>query len=208
MARDHDFHPVRITRVVDETPDTRTFALDARFPYRAGQFLTFKVCGTLRSYSMSSSPDTDAEVCVTVKRVPGGLVSGWMHQGLKPGDTLETSGPSGSFCLREDADDRPLVAYAGGSGVTPVFSLVKSALATTRREVRLLTAHQAPGRPSSARRWTPSRRATPGRLDVRHHLDDRDGLVTAEEIGALADGRGRPTTSAGRSRSWPWSRTP
>ncbi|MEH0421278.1 ferredoxin--NADP reductase [Streptomyces sp. B21-083] len=188
MARDHGFHPMRITRVVDETPDVRTFALDARFPYLAGQFLTFKVCGTLRSYSMSSSPDTDGEVCVTVKRVPGGLVSGWMHEQLKPGDTLQATLPSGSFCLREDAADRPLVAYAGGSGITPVFSLVKTALATTRRRVRLLTAHQTAGSAIFARALDALAVRYPDRLDVRSHLDDRDGLVGAEEIRALADG--------------------
>lgn len=189
MARDHGFHPVRIVRVVDETPDTRTYALDARFPYRAGQFLTFKVCGTLRSYSMSSSPDTDGEVCVTVKRVPGGLVSGWMHERLRPGDTLEATRPGGSFCLREDATDRPLVAYAGGSGITPVFSLVKSALATTRRSIRMLTAHQNAGSAIFREALDTLVDHHPGRLDVRHHLDDRDGLVTAGEIGALADGQ-------------------
>ncbi|MDX3382286.1 ferredoxin--NADP reductase [Streptomyces niveiscabiei] len=187
MARDHGFHPVRITRVVDETPDTRTFALDARFPYRAGQFLTFKVCGTLRSYSMSSSPDTDTEVCVTVKRVPGGLASGWMHERLKSGDTLEATLPGGSFCLREDSADRPLVAYAGGSGITPVFSLVKSALATTGRDVGLLTAHQSAGAAIFRQALDALAARHPGRLDLRHHFDDRDGLVAPAEIRALAD---------------------
>ena len=71
MARDHGFHPVRVTRIIQETADTRTFVLDAPFSYRAGQFLTFRVCGTLRSYSMSSSPDTDSELMTTVKRVIG-----------------------------------------------------------------------------------------------------------------------------------------
>ncbi|WP_416969664.1 2Fe-2S iron-sulfur cluster-binding protein [Streptomyces sp. 4F14] len=187
MARDHGFHPVRITRIVDETPDVRTYALDADFPYRAGQFLTFKACGTLRSYSMSSSPDTDGELCVTVKRVPGGLVSGWMHRELRPGDTLYATRPTGAFCLREGSAGRPLVAYAGGSGITPVFSLVKSALATTARPVRILTAHQSraasifePGLAELAGRH-------PQRLDVLRHLDDRDGLVTEDEVRRLAD---------------------
>ena len=95
MARDHGFHSVRITRIVQETPDTRTYVLDARpaspspFSYRAGQFLTVRACGTLRSYSMSSSPDTDDELMVTVKRVAGGLVSNWMHDHLVPGDVVE-----------------------------------------------------------------------------------------------------------------------
>ena len=79
MARDHGYHPARITRVIDETADTRTYVLDAPFPYRAGQFLTFRICGTLRSYSMSSSPVSDGALVVTVKRVPGGVVSNWMH---------------------------------------------------------------------------------------------------------------------------------
>ncbi|MET9992764.1 ferredoxin--NADP reductase [Streptomyces mutabilis] len=185
MARDRGFHPVRITRIADETPDVRTFTLDASFPYRAGQFLTFRACGTLRSYSMSSSPDTDDEVCVTVKRVPGGLVSQWMHQELKAGDTVHVSGPAGSFCLREEGEGRALVAFAGGSGITPVFSLVKSALATTARPVRLFTAHHD----SEAAIFTSSLDALatryPGRFEVRHHLDDRDGLATADEIRAL-----------------------
>ncbi|MEU3619186.1 ferredoxin--NADP reductase [Streptomyces sp. NPDC006872] len=188
MARDHGFHPIRITRIVDETPDVRTFALDADFPYRAGQFLTFRVRGTLRSYSMSSSPDTDGELCVTVKRVPGGLVSGWMHDELRPGDVLEATRPSGAFCLRPDPGGRPLVAFAGGSGIAPVFSLVKSALATTGRPVRVLAAHRdAPGAIFRAELDALADRH-PGRLALHHHLDDRDGLVTAERIRELADG--------------------
>jgi len=185
MARDHGFHPVRISRIADEAPGVRTFTLDAPFPYRAGQFLTFRACGTLRSYSMSSSPDTDDEVRVTVKRVPGGLVSQWMHQELKAGDTLHVSRPAGTFCLREEGEGRALVAFAGGSGITPVFSLVKSALTTTSRPVRLFTAH----RNREAAIFTASLDALAarhaGRFETRHHFDDRDGLATADEVRAL-----------------------
>ncbi|MFC4503507.1 MULTISPECIES: 2Fe-2S iron-sulfur cluster-binding protein [Streptomyces] len=191
MARDHGFHPVRITRIVDETPDVRTFVLDAAFPYRAGQFMTFKVRGTLRSYSMSSSPDADGELCVTVKRVPGGLVSGWMHDELRPGDVLEATVPNGSFCLRTDGTDtaaRPLVAFAGGSGITPVFSLVKSALATTGRPVRLLSAHRSAPDAIFRAELDALAGRHPGRLTLRHHLDDRDGLVTTAQVRELADG--------------------
>ncbi|MER5430026.1 ferredoxin--NADP reductase [Streptomyces sp. NPDC002588] len=188
MSRDHGFHPVRITRIVDETPDVRTFTLDTEFPYRAGQFMTFRVRGTLRSYSMSSCPDTDGELRVTVKRVPGGLVSGWMHEQLRPGDVLEATRPSGSFCLREDAGGRPLVAYAGGSGITPVFSLVKSALATTGRPVRLLTAHRSAADAIFSGELDALAAGRPGRLRLHHHLDDRDGLVDAASVLELAGG--------------------
>src|SRR6516162_4212444 len=121
MARDHGFHPVRVTRIVQETADTRTFVLDAPFSYRAGQFLTFRICGTLRSYSMSSSPDTDSELMTTVKRVPDGLVSNWMHDHLAPGDLVEATRPAGVFCLR--ANPAPMVAFGAGSGITPILSL-------------------------------------------------------------------------------------
>ncbi|GHB60383.1 ferredoxin [Streptomyces umbrinus] len=186
MARDHGFHSVRITRIVDETPDARTFALDARFPYRAGQFVTVRARGTLRSYSMSSSPDVDDELCVTVKRVPGGVVSPWMHEELSAGDTLETTLPGGSFCLRENA--APLVAFAGGSGVTPVFSLIKSALATTGREVRLLTANQDTESVIFREALDDLASTHPGRFLLRHHLDDRQGWVTGDEIQAVVTG--------------------
>ncbi|MFF3371809.1 2Fe-2S iron-sulfur cluster-binding protein [Streptomyces sp. NPDC002680] len=183
MVRDHGFHPVRIKRIVQETADTRTYVLDAPFPYRAGQFLTVRACGTLRSYSMSSSPDTDSELMTTVKRVPGGLVSNWMHDRLVPGDLIETTSPAGVFCLREGT--APLVALCGGSGVTPVLSLVKSALATTGRRVRVLAADRDPGSVIFGDTLSELARRHPGRFEIRHHLDDAQGLVTGAEIQAF-----------------------
>jgi ferredoxin-NADP reductase len=186
MGRDHGFHPARITRIIQETADTRTYVLDATFPYQAGQFLTFKACGTLRSYSMSSSPDTDTELMTTVKRVPGGLVSNWMHDHLHPGDTIETTLPTGLFRLRETT--APLVAFCGGSGITPVLSLVKTALATTDRRVRVLTAD----RDADAVIFGPALAALalryPDRFENHHHLDALNGFVTDGQVRAFAGG--------------------
>src|SRR5262249_22697698 len=114
MARDHGFHSVRITRIIQETPDTRTYVLNApsAFTYRAGQFVTVRACGTLRSYSMSSSPDTDDELMVTVKRVAGGLVSNWMHDHLVPGDLLGVTVPAGVF--RRGEPPRPAAGFGRG----------------------------------------------------------------------------------------------
>ncbi|MGW3651147.1 2Fe-2S iron-sulfur cluster-binding protein [Streptomyces sp. NPDC000878] len=183
MVRDHGFHPVRIKRIVQETADTRTYVLDAPFPYLAGQFLTVRACGTLRSYSMSSSPDTDSELMTTVKRVPGGLVSNWMHDHLAPGDLIETTSPAGVFCLREGT--APLVALCGGSGVTPVLSLVKTALATTGRRVRVLAADRDADSVIFGDTLSELARRHAGRFEIRHHLDDAQGLVTGAEIQAF-----------------------
>ncbi|MEO3787475.1 ferredoxin--NADP reductase [Actinocorallia sp. B10E7] len=184
MARDHGFHPIRIKRIIQETADTRTYVLDAPFDYQAGQFLTFKVCGTLRSYSMSSSPATDPELTTTVKRVPGGLVSNWMHDNLSPGDLLEATPPAGVFCLRETS--APLVAFSGGSGITPVLSLVKTALAATDRRVRLLTADRDGDSIIFEATLAQLAERYPGRLEVRHHLDSLAGFLTEARVKEFA----------------------
>jgi ferredoxin-NADP reductase len=186
MARDHGFHEVRIIRVIDETPDTRTYVLDAPFSYQAGQFVTFRVRGTLRSYSMSSCPATDAELMTTVKRVPGGLVSNWMLDNLAAGDVVEVTLPAGVFCLRET--DAPLVAFAGGSGITPVLSLAKNALATTGRRVRVLTANRDASSVIFRDALAALAARYPGRLEVRHHLDTDSGFVTAAAVRGFAGG--------------------
>ena len=185
VVRDHGFHRLAIKAVVDETPDTRSFVLDVPqdlredFRYRPGQFCTFRVrldeTEHLRSYSMSSAPETDADVTVTVKRVPGGLVSNWFNDNLGAGDVVEVTRPAGVFCPRET--DRPLVALCGGSGVTPVMSITKSVLATTQRPVRLLYANRHPGSvifDESLRRLAERHG---DRLDLRLHFDSEEGFV-------------------------------
>jgi ferredoxin-NADP reductase len=192
MARDHGFHSVRITRIIQETPDTRTYVLDARptspspFTYRAGQFLTVRACGTLRSYSMSSSPDAEDELRTTVKRVPGGLVSNWMNDNLVSGDIIEVTRPAGVFCLRETRV--PLLAFCAGSGITPILSLAKSALATTDRRVRLLTANRDAGSVIFASTLAELARRHPTRFEVRHHLDIKTGFITERQVRDFVSG--------------------
>jgi len=194
LGRDHAFHPLRIARVVDETADARSFVLEvpaeleAAFAYRAGQFVTHRVSidgqHLLRCYSMSSSPDVDDEFQVTVKRVPGGAVSNWMIDELHAGDVIDTTCPAGVFCL--DAEDTDVVAFAGGSGITPVFSIVKTALATTSRRVHLLYANR--DRDSIIFGTELDRLADqhPDRLDVVHHLDVEQGFIDGDTVRPFA----------------------
>lgn len=190
------FHRLRVGRVVAETADARSFVLevpgelDEAFAYRAGQFCTFRIevgdRPLLRCYSMSSSPEVDGELQVTVKRVPGGAVSNWMIDNLGPGDTVEVTPPAGVFSLSGGTGD--VVAFAGGSGITPVFSIVKTALATTTRHVRVLYANREPGSVifrEGLERLAASHRQ---RLEVVHHLDAHRGLVTIEEVTDFAGG--------------------
>ena len=189
-GRDHAFHKLRIARVVEETADARSFVLEvpggleAAFAYRAGQFVTHRVSvggqTHLRCYSMSSSPDVGDEFQVTVKRVAGGAVSNWMIDELGPGDVIDTTCPAGVFCL--PPGDGDVVAFAGGSGITPVFSIVKTALATTGRRVHLLYANRDRESVIFAAELDRLAEQYPDRLSVIHRLDVEDGFVDADTV--------------------------
>ncbi|HZQ31147.1 MAG TPA: ferredoxin--NADP reductase [Mycobacterium sp.] len=186
MSITHVFHRATVTRIIKETADARTFVLapDEPFSYRAGQYCTFKVTvegeELYRSYSMSSAPETDAELATTVKRVPTGKVSNWMLDNLTEGDDVVLTRPAGTFCL--DPSSAPLLGFAGGSGVTPILSLTKSALATTTRRVRLLCADR--DRPSVIFDAAMAELAErfPDRLEVVRHFDDQHGFVDAATV--------------------------
>jgi 3-ketosteroid 9alpha-monooxygenase subunit B len=185
-----EFRRATVTRIVTETADARTFVLAPRgdpFSYRAGQFCTFRVRvgGTeqLRSYSMSSAPETDDELMTTVKRVPAGVVSNWLIDNIAAGDEVELTTPAGSFCL--ESGEVPLLGFCGGSGITPVLSLAKSALASTGRQVRLLCAD----RDRQAAIFTDALASLSarydGRLQVIRRYDAEHGLVDAAAIRAF-----------------------
>ena len=199
MSRDHGFHPLRVRRVVPETHDTTSFVFDVpddlrdAFAYEAGQFCTFRIPlgddELLRCYSMSSSPDVDDEFTLTVKRVAGGRVSNWLLDEVAEGDELALTLPAGVFTLRDHPT--PVVAFAGGSGITPVISVVKSALATTDRRVRLLYANRD-AHSVIFRDALDDLVAQHGdRLEVVHHLDTDQGFVHSDLVRAfVGDERG------------------
>ncbi|MEU5880564.1 ferredoxin--NADP reductase [Spirillospora sp. NPDC047279] len=195
MPRPPLFQRATVTRVVRETADTRTYVLaphEGPFSYKAGQFCTFRVRvggrDLLRSYSMSSAPETDDELMTTVKRVPGGQVSNWLHDNVAEGDEVEVTRPMGVFCLRPA--EGPLLGFCGGSGITPILSLVKSTLATTARPVRLLCADRDRDAAIFAGALTDLAGLHPGRLSVVRHFDDERGLLDADAVRAFvgADG--------------------
>jgi 3-ketosteroid 9alpha-monooxygenase subunit B len=192
------YHRLRVARVIDETADARSFVLEIpsdlarRFAYRAGQFLTFRVevdgHRLVRCYSLASAPGLDPEHKVTVKRVADGRVSNWMNENVKAGDLLEVMQPTGVFCLRERTT--PIVLFGGGSGITPVISIVKTALATGKRPIKLVYANRDEASVIFAAELAALERAHPGRIEVVH-LDVVHGFVdvarVVEEVGGRTD---------------------
>ena len=194
MLAEHMYHPLEVVDVVDETADTRSFVLGipdplaATFTYAAGQFCTFRATidgePVVRCYSMSSAPEVGDPFTTTVKRVDGGRMSNWMNDTLVPGSTIEVMRPSGLFVQHER--DVPIVAFAGGSGITPVISIVKSALATTRRDILLVYANRDAGAVIFGGALAELRAAYGDRLTVHHHLDSERGFLDAEACGGFA----------------------
>jgi ferredoxin-NADP reductase len=174
-THDHGFHEMRVREVIRETDDACSFVLDPPVAYKPGQFITLRVRidgePLLRSYSMSSAPAVDDDFKVTVKRVPGGAVSNWLIDNLAAGAVIEATRPTGVFCLPEG--DGPVVAFAGGSGITPVISILKT---TGARPARLLYAN----RDRDSIIFDKELQSLD--VDVVHHLDVEDGFVTADDV--------------------------
>lgn len=123
---------LRVVDIIDETHDCKTFRMVGETPvlfsFKPGQFvtLTLPIGGkeVRRSYSISSSPSRPHCLELTIKRVPGGLVSNWMCDNVKLGDLLPMRGPSGKFsCFNYPS--RKMLFIGAGSGITPVMSMLR-----------------------------------------------------------------------------------
>jgi ring-1,2-phenylacetyl-CoA epoxidase subunit PaaE len=127
------FHPLRVASVRPEADDAMVVAFDVppelqeHFRFNAGQYLTLRQGELRRSYSICAAPGEALRV--GVRRVPGGAFSGWLHAGLKPGDRLDVMQPQGRFGAALARPARHVLAVAGGSGITPILSIVKAVLA-------------------------------------------------------------------------------
>ena len=189
-AHDHAFHRLRVARVIRETADASSYVLEipddlrSAFAYEAGQFCTFRVRVDgqphLRCYSMSSSPAVDPDLTVTVKRTPGGVVSNWMLDHLAAGDVVEVTRPAGVFRLTPGDED--VVAFSAGSGITPVHSLLKAALWSTPRAVRLFYANRDHDSVIFRSELDALGAQHGDRLTVSHHLDIERGLVEPDAV--------------------------
>ena len=132
------FHALKVAEVIPETAEANSIRFEIppelreAFAFKAGQHLTLRTTingeEVRRNYSLCTAP-ADDDWMVTVKRIGGGLFSNWVGDQLRAGDTVEVMVPHGSFTTDFDrAKSRHLVGIAGGSGITPVMSLIKTLL--------------------------------------------------------------------------------
>ncbi|MDN4172176.1 2Fe-2S iron-sulfur cluster-binding protein [Nocardioides sp. SOB77] len=179
---------VRVVEVVRETADAHTLVLEpvdppagGRWDYRPGQFLTVRVPsdrpgGAARCYSLCSSPVRDERLKVTVKRTRDGYASNWLCDHVVAGHELEVLPPAGTFVPRSlDVD---LLLLAGGSGITPVMSILTTALHAGTGRATLVYANRDESSVIFRDELVTLAAAHPDRLTVLHWLESVQGLPT------------------------------
>jgi len=133
-----EFHTLRVSALKKETPTSVSLLFDIpedlidTFRFTAGQYVTFKhktESGEIRrSYSICSSPQS-GKLQVAVKKIDGGVFSTYANDVLKQGDSLEVMSPEGKFVVQPSAQTaKNYVAFAAGSGITPVLSIITAVL--------------------------------------------------------------------------------
>jgi 3-ketosteroid 9alpha-monooxygenase subunit B len=183
-----------VSKVIQETDDACSLVFELTpdqvepFSYRPGQFLTLRIpsdrTGSVaRCYSLCSSPQVDDHLRVTVKRT--GYASNWICENLTAGSVIEALPPAGIFSPRSLHGD--LLMFAAGSGITPVMSIVKSALAEGKGRLVLFYANRDERSVIFGSELRAMAAEHPDRLVVIHWLETVQGLPTAAHLGLIAE---------------------
>jgi len=133
------FSPLKVKDIKRETADAVSVAFEVpitqqiAYQYKQGQYITLKMNingeEVRRSYSICTSPYSEKELRVAIKEVKGGKVSSYINKSLKVGDTIEVMTPMGNFySVLSGSNKKHYVLLAGGSGITPMMSILKSVL--------------------------------------------------------------------------------
>lgn len=192
MATEDSFK-LDVAEVRRETADAVTVGFDVpadqgeAFTFKPGQFLTLGVPSeqtglVARCYSICVPPGE--QLAVTVKRTVDGYASNWINDNLSVGDSIRVLPPSGIFTPKDfDVD---LLLWAGGSGITPVMSILRTALSSSSRRIVLFYANRDETSVIFAEQLRELAAAHPERLQVIHWLESVQGLPTAEQVHAFA----------------------
>ena len=186
---------LKVLDVIEETADARSVIfeipeeLQETFSFTPGQFLTIAVPSdqtglAARCYSLSSAPHSGVHQ-ITVKRTADGYASNWVGDNLKPGDSLRVLPPGGIFTPKNIDDD--FLLFAGGSGITPIISIARTALERGSGEVVLFYANRDEKSVIFAEQLRELAEKYADRLLVVHWLESVQGLPTPEQLRNFAE---------------------
>ncbi|GHF04865.1 oxidoreductase [Amycolatopsis deserti] len=184
-----DSYTLTVAEVIAETAEASSIVFDvpeehaSKFAYRPGQFLTLRAGEAARCYSLSSAPHEGSRLKVTVKRTEGGYGSNWLCDNVSAGSSVDVLPPSGVFTPASlDAD---LLLMAGGSGITPVMSILKSALVSGGGRIVLVYANRDSSSVIFASELAALAREHPERLVLVHWLESVQGLPSVTQLREL-----------------------
>lgn len=166
----------KITDKIQETPKAVTLVLapqESNFNYQAGQFLTFIFQfdeEVRRSYSICTAPNVDDFLAITVKKIANGLVSKYLTETVKIGDTLTALPPAGQFILPSISNPTDIFLIGGGSGITPLFGLLKYALEYSNARVILVNSNRNQQQIIFRNQLTQWAKRYPQRLKIIHFI--------------------------------------
>lgn len=196
------FHPLKVTAIEKTIRDAVVVTLapesGSDFSFTPGQYLTFKRDfdgqEIRRSYSICASR-SDEHLQVGIKRVSGGAFSSWANTELAVGDVVEAMPPMGNFYASANADAPHYLAFAGGSGITPILSILRTCLnEEPDSRITLVYANRNPNTIMFREELEDLKNIYLGRLNVIHVLEDESqeielfrGRVDAKKCAALFD---------------------
>jgi len=178
-----------VREVVQETGDAHSLVFDTPdgLTYKPGQFLTLRLPHpdgiVARCYSVSSAPGVDEHLKVTVKRVVDGRGSNWVCDNVVAGTELDVLAPSGTFT--PNSYDADLLLLAGGSGITPVMSIIKATLTHGTGRMFLVYANRDDTSVIFHAELRQLVKEHPERLIVLHWLESVQGLPSTDALSAL-----------------------
>ncbi len=186
-------HVLKVAEVVPQGSDAVliSFAPDdaqrRHFGFRPGQYLTVEGGPEndrqWRCYSITSAP-AEERISVLVRRVQGGLVSNWICDQVRADHKLSVFSPAGSFLLRRPGE--PLLLFAGGSGIAPIFSLARQALQSGAPAVALFYANRNAETAMLLSEIAELEAHAGDRLQIKFWHDEIDGLPAEADIAAFA----------------------
>ncbi|SDE53990.1 ring-1,2-phenylacetyl-CoA epoxidase subunit PaaE [Mucilaginibacter pineti] len=188
-----DILKLRVEEIKWETPDTATFYLSEvsgqSIIYKAGQFLTLIFNHgneeIRRSYSLSSSPDED-QLAITIKRITNGEISRFMLTKMKPGNVLNALAPTGRFTISNYQHEKDILLFAGGTGITPIFSQIKYVLNRPgKSRLTLIYSNQNAGSVLFKEELIKLEAKNPGRFKIIHLLSSEANRLNPDKVEQL-----------------------
>ena len=185
---DKHFHALKVAEIVPETAEANSIRFEIppelrdAFAFKAGQHLTLKATidgeEVRRNYSLCTAPD-EQDWMVTVKRIANGIFSNWVGDTLKAGDMVDVMPPHGSFTTEFASNvRRHIVGIAGGSGITPVMSLLRTTLAEEpQSEFTLLYGNRDSSSIIFLEELANLKDRYLGRLSLHHFLAEEEGDI-------------------------------